>query len=53
MFGVTEWIVIAGIGLILFGASRIPAIGEGLGRGINNFRKSIKAGSDDVEKKDN
>ena len=27
----------------LFGAGKLPEIGEGLGRGIRNFRKSVKA----------
>jgi sec-independent protein translocase protein TatA len=41
--GVTELIIILVIILIMFGAGRIPEIGEGLGRGIRNFRKSVKA----------
>jgi sec-independent protein translocase protein TatA len=41
--GVTELIIILVIILIMFGAGKLPEIGEGLGRGIRNFRKSIKA----------
>jgi len=27
----------------MFGAGKLPEIGEGLGRGIRNFRKAIKS----------
>ena len=27
--------------LIIFGASKLPSIGAGLGRGIRNFRRSV------------
>lgn len=41
--GVPELLVILVIVLIIFGAGKLPEIGEGLGRGIRNFRKAIKA----------
>jgi sec-independent protein translocase protein TatA len=28
--------------LIIFGAGKIPEIGDALGKGIRNFRKSVK-----------
>jgi sec-independent protein translocase protein TatA len=34
--------------MIMFGAGRLPEIGEGLGRGIRNFRRSIKHDEIDV-----
>ncbi|MBI4515341.1 MAG: twin-arginine translocase TatA/TatE family subunit [Deltaproteobacteria bacterium] len=40
--GIGELIVILVIVLIIFGAGKLPEIGEGLGRGIRNFRKSVK-----------
>ena len=45
MFGMGfgELLVILVIVLILFGAGRLPEIGEGLGRSIRNFRKAVKA----------
>ena len=46
MFGVTEWLVIAVILLVLFGASRIPAIGAGMGKGIRNFLDAVKGDTD-------
>ena len=41
--GIGELAIILVIVLIIFGAGRLPEIGEGLGRGIRNFRKSVKA----------
>jgi sec-independent protein translocase protein TatA len=41
--GMGELLVILVIVLIVFGAGRLPEIGEGLGRGIRNFRKAVKA----------
>ena len=46
--GVTELIIILVIILIMFGAGRLPEIGEGLGRGIRNFRRSISREEIDV-----
>jgi sec-independent protein translocase protein TatA len=28
--------------LVIFGANKLPQIGEGLGKGIRNFKKSTK-----------
>ena len=39
--GVTEWIIILVIVLVIFGGSRIPQLGDSLGKGIRNFKKSI------------
>ena len=44
--GVPELIIIFLIIIVLFGASRIPHIGKGLGEGIRNFKKGMKAGDD-------
>ena len=40
--GLGELAVILVIVMIIFGAGRLPEIGEGLGRGIRNFRKAVK-----------
>jgi len=40
--GMTELIVILVIVLIIFGAKKLPQIGEGLGKGIRNFKKAKK-----------
>lgn len=38
--GATELIIILVIVIILFGASRLPEIGKGIGEAIRNFKKS-------------
>ena len=40
--GLTELIIILVIVIVIFGATRLPQIGEGLGKGIRNFRIGIK-----------
>jgi sec-independent protein translocase protein TatA len=40
--GMPELIVILVIVLIIFGAGKLPQIGEGLGKGIRNFKKATK-----------
>lgn len=47
--GATELIVIFLIVVVLFGASRIPQIGKGIGEGIRNFKKGLK-GDDNPER---
>lgn len=45
-----ELIIILVIVVVLFGASRLPQVGDGVGKMITNFRKSMKgAGKDDNE----
>ncbi len=53
MFGLgfPEIVLILVILVVLFGASRIPELGRGLGEGIRNFKKGIKSGTDDDGKK--
>jgi sec-independent protein translocase protein TatA len=46
--GVGELLIILVIVLIIFGAGKLPDIGEGLGKGIRNFRKSVKTEEIDV-----
>lgn len=44
MFGIgtTELLILLGIIVLLFGASKLPQLGAGLGQGIRNFKKSLK-----------
>ena len=44
MFGLGIWelIIILSIVVMLFGAKRLPMIGEGLGSMITNFKKATK-----------
>jgi sec-independent protein translocase protein TatA len=44
-FGFVELLIILVIVIVLFGASRLPALGEGLGKAIRGFKDSMK-GSD-------
>lgn len=44
MFGIgtSELLIILLIVMVLFGASRLPALGRGLGEGMRSFRDAIK-----------
>jgi sec-independent protein translocase protein TatA len=44
--GTSELIIILLLVMVLFGASKIPQLGRGLGEGIRNFRKGLKGGED-------
>lgn len=45
--GLPEMIVILLIVILIFGASRLPDIGRGIGRGIRNFKDAVRDGKDD------
>ena len=49
--GTTEIILICAVVVLLFGVSKLPQLGKGLGEGIRNFKTSIKEISADSEKK--
>lgn len=44
MFGIgmTELLIIMVIVLVIFGAGKLPEIGQGMGKAIGNFRKSVR-----------
>ena len=46
--GMPELIVILIIVVVLFGASRLPEIGKGVGLAIRNFKKST-SGQDEID----
>jgi sec-independent protein translocase protein TatA len=48
MPGGAEWLVIAAIGLLLFG-KRLPEVGRSLGKGIVEFKKGLKGVEDEIE----
>lgn len=39
--GVTEWLVILVIVLVLFGGKKLPELMGGLGKGLRNFKKEL------------
>ena len=49
MPGGGELIIILVIVLILFGAKRIPEIASGLGKGIREFKKSVKEVQSEID----
>jgi sec-independent protein translocase protein TatA len=40
--GMQELIIILLIVVVVFGSTRLPQVGEGMGKMITNFRKSMK-----------
>ena len=40
--GIPELLIILAIIVLIFGASRLPEIGRGIGQGIKNFKSSVK-----------
>ena len=47
--GFPELLLLLVIVVIIFGASKLPQLGKGLGEGIKNFRESVKTGSDEKD----
>jgi sec-independent protein translocase protein TatA len=57
MFGLgsTEIILILIVMLVVFGASRLPALGRGLGEGLRGFKEALRgdeAKKDELAQKD-
>ena len=44
-----ELVVVLIIVLLIFGAGKLPQIGEGLGKAISNFKKESSGKKDDKE----
>jgi sec-independent protein translocase protein TatA len=47
--GAPELLIILGIVVVLFGATRLTDIGKGIGRGIKEFRREMKEDPKDEE----
>lgn len=45
--GLPELLIILVIVVVIFGASRLPQLGRGLGEGISNFRDGLSKGKTD------
>ena len=54
MFGLGVWelLIVLAIVVVLFGAKRLPMIGEGLGGMITNFKKATKKNKEEQAKID-
>jgi sec-independent protein translocase protein TatA len=50
--GVPELMVILVIALVIFGPSKLPQIGSGLGKAIRDFKKGVTGGDDDEANKE-
>ncbi|MCW7754749.1 twin-arginine translocase TatA/TatE family subunit [Desulfobotulus sp. H1] len=48
--GIPELIIILVIVLVVFGASKLPEIGSGLGKAIQNFKNASRSDSETKEK---
>ena len=46
--GIPELLIVLGIVVVLFGASRLPELGSGVGKAIRNFKAGI-SGKDEVD----
>ena len=47
--GTTELLIIAGVVVMLFGASKLPKLGGAVGESIKNFKKGIKDDPKEIE----
>ncbi len=50
--GVPELMVILVIALVVFGPSKLPQIGSGLGKAIRDFKKGVTGGDDEEANKE-
>lgn len=48
--GVPELLVILGIALVIFGPSKLPQIGSGLGKAIRDFKKGVSGDEEEAGK---
>lgn len=50
--GLPELMVILVIALVIFGPSKLPQIGSGLGKAIRDFKKGVTGSEEDETEKD-
>lgn len=50
--GFWELLIILGILLLLFGATKLPQLARGLGKSVNEFKKGLKGDEDNQNKFD-
>lgn len=44
--GMPELLLLFMIVMLVFGAKKLPEVGKGLGRGIQNFKEAMRGGGD-------
>jgi sec-independent protein translocase protein TatA len=47
--GVQELLIIFGIAIVIFGPSKLPQIGAGLGKAIRDFKKGVSSNDEGEE----
>ena len=47
--GFGEILIVLVVVLLIFGANKIPQLGDALGKGIRNFRKATGGGDDSID----
>ena len=47
--GIPELVIILLIIIMIFGARRLPEIGRGIGKGIRNFKDSMREGGNSAD----
>src|SRR5689334_358460 len=52
MPGMGELLIILLIVLVVFGANKLPSIGDALGRSIKNFKRASKVEEEDADEKE-
>lgn len=51
--GTSELLIILVIVMLVFGASRLPQLGKGLGEGMRSFKDALKGTQDEKDASDN
>ena len=47
--GLQELLIIFAILMVIFGGSKLPMLGRGMGEGIRNFKRGLRSGEDSTE----
>jgi sec-independent protein translocase protein TatA len=50
--GLPELLIILAIVILIFGANKLPELGKGVGKGIRNFKESMRDGAEGKDAKD-
>jgi len=44
--GAGEWVLVLLVVLVVFGATKLPQLGDGLGRAIKNFKRAVSSANE-------